>query len=100
MKLLGTIYFGSWNKKVYAVDAFGNAKWEYETDGAISASPLLLTKNEETHIYIGSGDGVMCVVLKSVESFENITHPSYHSTTRARIVLITHKVLIILDCIL
>ena len=73
--LLGTIYFGSWNKKVYAVDAFGNAKWEYETDGAISASPLLLTKNEETHIYIGSGDGVMCVVLKSVESFENITHP-------------------------
>ena len=55
----GTIYFGSWNKRFYAVDVSGNARWEYETDGAISASPLLLTRDMETHIYVGSGDSVM-----------------------------------------
>ncbi len=56
----GTIYFGSWNGRVYALDMFGNVKWEFKTGGAVSASPLLLSSEDgSSHIYVGSGDGSM-----------------------------------------
>lgn len=52
----GTIYFGSWDTYVYALNPNGTLKWEYQTDGAIAplASPTL--SNDETTIYVGSGD--------------------------------------------
>ena len=52
----GTIYIGSWDTYVYAVNSDGSLKWKYQTDGAIAplASPTL--SNDGNTIYVGSGD--------------------------------------------
>lgn len=52
----GTIYFGSWDTYVYALNPDGSLKWKYQTDGAIAplASPTL--SPDESTIYVGSGD--------------------------------------------
>jgi len=52
----GTIYIGSWDTYVYAVNSNGSLKWKYQTDGAIAplASPTL--SNDGSTIYVGSGD--------------------------------------------
>ena len=52
----GTIYIGSWDTYVYAVNSGGTLKWKYQTDGAIAplASPTL--SNDGSTIYVGSGD--------------------------------------------
>ncbi len=52
----GTIYIGSWDTYVYAVDSNGSLKWKYQTDGSIAplASPTL--SNDGNTIYVGSGD--------------------------------------------
>ncbi len=52
----GTIYIGSWDTYVYAVNTDGSLKWKYQTDGAIAplASPTL--SNGGSTIYVGSGD--------------------------------------------
>ena len=52
----GTIYIGSWDTYVYAVNSDGTLKWKYQTDGSIAplASPTL--SNDGNTIYVGSGD--------------------------------------------
>ena len=52
----GTIYIGSWDTYVYAVNSGGTLKWKYQTDGSIAplASPTL--SNDGNTIYVGSGD--------------------------------------------
>src|SRR3989339_399309 len=52
----GTIYIGSWDTYVYAVNSVGTLKWKYQTDGSIAplASPTL--SNDGSTIYVGSGD--------------------------------------------
>ncbi|MBI2438423.1 MAG: PQQ-like beta-propeller repeat protein [Lentisphaerae bacterium] len=52
----GTIYFGSWDTYVYALNPDGTLKWKYQTDGAIAplASPAL--SPDEATVYVGSGD--------------------------------------------
>ncbi|HHT9108473.1 MAG TPA: outer membrane protein assembly factor BamB family protein [Candidatus Wunengus sp. YC63] len=52
----GTIYMGSWDTYVYAVNSGGTLKWKYQTDGSIAplASPTL--SNDGNTIYVGSGD--------------------------------------------
>ena len=52
----GTIYIGSWDTYVYAVNSDGSLKWKYQTDGAIAplASPTLSLDGKT--IYVGSGD--------------------------------------------
>ncbi|MBI4545257.1 MAG: PQQ-binding-like beta-propeller repeat protein [Gemmatimonadetes bacterium] len=52
----GTIYFGSWDRHVYALTSGGTLKWRYQTDGSIAplASPAL-SPDEQT-IYVGTGD--------------------------------------------
>lgn len=52
----GTIYIGSWDTYVYAVNSNGSLKWKYQTDGSIAplASPTLSLDGNT--IYIGSGD--------------------------------------------
>lgn len=51
----GTLYFGADDKKVYAVNPNGSAKWVYTTGGAVryscAVSPDGLT------VYVASGDG-------------------------------------------
>ncbi|HHT9115501.1 MAG: PQQ-binding-like beta-propeller repeat protein [Planctomycetes bacterium] len=52
----GTIYVGSWDTHVYAVNSGGTLKGKYQTDGSIAplASPTL--SNDGNTIYVGSGD--------------------------------------------
>ena len=50
----GTIYVGSDNGKVYAVNADGSAKWNYTTGGPVSSSPAI---SSDGTIYVGSNDG-------------------------------------------
>ena len=35
----GTIYFGSKDKKLYAVTKEGKLKWSFETEGEVESSP-------------------------------------------------------------
>jgi outer membrane protein assembly factor BamB len=49
----GTVYVGSFDKKMYALDASsGTKQWEYATEGAIIAAPVV----SDGVIYLGSFD--------------------------------------------
>lgn len=52
----GTIYAGSWDTYVYAVNPDGSLKWKYKTIGSIAplASPTLSPDGQT--LYVGSGD--------------------------------------------
>ena len=50
----GTVYFGSQDTKVYAVDAAtGQKKWEFQTGSWVESSPAVV----DGVVYIGSNDG-------------------------------------------
>ncbi len=50
----GTIYFGSYDKYLYAVNPDGSRKWSYKTGGAILSSPIV---DINDCIYFGGQDG-------------------------------------------
>lgn len=55
----GTIYFGSYNGKVYAVEdslSYPRVKWTFQTGAAVDASP---TVDGDGTIYIGSRDSTL-----------------------------------------
>src|ERR1041385_3992142 len=55
----GTIYFGSRDKKLYALRANGTKLWEFQTAGAIDAAPSI---GPDGTIYAGSNDGSIYAV--------------------------------------
>ena len=58
----GTIYFGSHDKKFYALAADGQKKWEFATGGPILSSPAL---NKDQCLYFTSVDG--CVYALNLD---------------------------------
>ena len=52
----GTIYIGSDDGKVYAVQPDGTKKWEFETGGIVSSSPAIGYFGGILRIYVGSED--------------------------------------------
>jgi len=50
----GTIYVGTQNDNLYAINSGGSEKWVYTTGGEISSSPII---GSDGTIYFGSGDG-------------------------------------------
>ena len=50
----GTIYFGSVDKKVYALNPDGTEKWNFATGGFVRSSPAIGTDGT---VYFGSNDG-------------------------------------------
>ena len=50
----GTVYVGSYDNKIYAINPDGTERWEFVTDGAIVSSPALAA---DRTIYVGSDDG-------------------------------------------
>ncbi len=50
----GVIYFGSWDRKFYALNTDGSKKWEFATGGPIDCSPAI---GADGTIYFGSHDG-------------------------------------------
>jgi outer membrane protein assembly factor BamB len=52
----GTVYFGSGDGRVYAVDAAsGRTRWRFETGGRVRSSPAVA----DGRIYVGSADGTL-----------------------------------------
>ena len=49
----GTLYFGSLDKKVYALNPNGTKRWEFLTDDAVASSPAL---GADETVYVGSRD--------------------------------------------
>jgi outer membrane protein assembly factor BamB len=50
----GTVYVGSGDGNLYALNAKGTRKWSYFTGGEVSSSPAI---GADGTIYVGSGDG-------------------------------------------
>jgi outer membrane protein assembly factor BamB len=74
-----TVYFGSSDGKLYALDAAnGKLKWAYKTKGLIHTSPALYNNN----IYFGSWDTYLYALNaesgKLVWKFKTANHPLYH----------------------
>ena len=49
----GTIYVGSWDKKLYALNPDGTEKWAFETGNSVGSSPAI---GSDGTIYVGSED--------------------------------------------
>jgi len=49
----GTIYFGSRDQYIYALNPDGNLKWKYQTTGEVESSPAIGSNGT---VYIGSND--------------------------------------------
>lgn len=49
----GTIYQGSWDKNLYAMNPDGSLKWTYTVEGALSYP---VSMNEKGTIFVGAGD--------------------------------------------
>jgi outer membrane protein assembly factor BamB len=58
----GTIYIGSQDSYLYAINPNGTLKWKYETDGRIYSSPALDTN---VNIYFGSLDNYLYALNSS-----------------------------------
>ncbi|MHA2100162.1 MAG: outer membrane protein assembly factor BamB family protein, partial [Candidatus Kariarchaeaceae archaeon] len=55
----GTIYVGSWDKKLYAINPDGTEKWNFTTLGAIDSSPAI---SPDGIIYFGSYDNKLYAI--------------------------------------
>jgi len=53
----GTIYVGSGDNKVYAINPDGTKKWEFATGGKVTSSPAVEYYSKAITIYVGSADG-------------------------------------------
>ncbi|MEK6558689.1 MAG: PQQ-binding-like beta-propeller repeat protein, partial [Planctomycetota bacterium] len=52
----GTIYFGSKDKKLYAITRNGELKWAFETQGEVESSPAI---KKDGAIFFGSWDNYL-----------------------------------------
>ena len=56
----GTIYVGSWNNKLYAINPKSGVKlWEFKTGGKVSSSPAL---GSDGTLYAGSWDNKLYAI--------------------------------------
>ncbi len=55
----GTIYVGSEDHKLYAINPDGSLKWSYATDDVVDSSPAM---GSDGTLYVGSGDGKLYAI--------------------------------------
>ena len=55
----GTIYVGSQDSYLYALNPDGGVKWSYATPGEVSASPAIA---DDGTVYIGSDNGSLYAI--------------------------------------
>jgi outer membrane protein assembly factor BamB len=73
----GTIYLGSHDKKVYAVNTGGTKKWELTVSGYIYGSPVI---GANGNLYIGDSDGKVYAINSSgTKIWEFLTGGVIHS---------------------
>jgi len=70
----GTIYFGSNDNYLYALNSDGTLKWRYQTDGFVQASPALA---DNSLLYVVSRDGYLYVIYGS-GILANTPWPMFH----------------------
>ncbi|MCE5271215.1 PQQ-binding-like beta-propeller repeat protein, partial [bacterium] len=58
----GVLFFGSGDKKIYALYPNGQLKWSYETGGAVVSSPAV---DVDGSVYVGSKDGYLYALTRS-----------------------------------
>jgi outer membrane protein assembly factor BamB len=56
----GTVYIGSWDKKLYALSGKSGVKlWEFETGSRVASSPAI---GSDGTVYVGSWDGKLYAI--------------------------------------
>jgi len=55
----GTVYVGSWDDNLYAVNPDGTVKWRYRTGGNVESSPAI---GSDGTVYVGSADSALHAV--------------------------------------
>lgn len=67
----GSLYFGSMDGKVYALNPDGTRRWEFVTKGGVASSPAL---GADESIYVGSLDSkVYCLTPSGTSRWEFVT---------------------------
>lgn len=62
----GTIYVGSWNNNLYAINPDGTKNWQFPTLGRIESSPTIALDGT---IYIGSDDSRLYAIYSDSTGF-------------------------------
>ena len=74
----GTIYFGSRDNNLYAVNAHGREKWSFETGNHIRSSPAI---GEDGTIYVASRDNYFYAVNPDGTERWNISMKTYRTAS-------------------
>jgi len=76
----GTVYIGSFDKKVYALDGKTGTKiWEFETGDRVTSSPSIGT---DGIIYIGSYDGLAYALKTNCNSLAKSPWPMFRQNSQ------------------
>ena len=84
----GTVYIGSYDNKVYALNgATGTKKWEFATGGDVESSPAIGTDGT---LYIGSNDNQVYALKTDSSGLANSAWPMrgqnlQHTSRAARV---------------
>jgi len=71
----GTIYIGSDDRNLYALNSDGSLKWKYKTSDRIFSSPAI---GSDGTIYIGSYDNYLYATKSSSIGLANSPWPKFH----------------------
>lgn len=72
----GTIYVGSEDKYVYAINPDGTLKWKFLTDGSVYSSPAI---GEDGTIYVGSYDGNLYAIYSDSKGLADSPWPKFRA---------------------
>ncbi len=75
----GTIYFGSNDGCLYAVNKDGKLAWTFQTGGPVETSPAIDTNGT---IYFGSDDGYLYAINSQSRGLMNSSWPMYRGNAR------------------
>jgi outer membrane protein assembly factor BamB len=95
----GTIYVGSTNGKLYAVNPDGSIKWTYQTEGSINYSPsigtggIIYVVSGSTNLYAINSDGTLKWLYKT---FPEETNDFLYTIKFAPVINDTEEVVLVL----
>ena len=75
----GTIYVGSYDNYLYAINPDGSLKWKYKTDEWIDSSPAI---GSDGTIYVGSKDGCLYAIQGESEGLADTPWPKFRKNNR------------------
>jgi len=75
----GTIYVGSYDNKLYAINPDGTLKWAFETENYVHSSPAI---GGDGTIYVGSDDKHLYAIYGSSGGLADTPWPMFHHNVR------------------